>query len=59
MSIIDNKICVVGGGHWGKNHIRTLNDLGYLGGIVDSRIETIKTFKQQYPNIYYFQKILL
>jgi len=30
------KICVVGAGGWGKNHIRTLSDLDCLAGIVDS-----------------------
>ena len=30
------KICVIGAGPWGKNHIRTLNDMGYLHGIVDA-----------------------
>ena len=28
-------ICVVGGGRWGENHIRTLAELGLLGGIVE------------------------
>lgn len=27
------KICVVGAGHWGKNYIRTLAEVGALGGI--------------------------
>jgi UDP-2-acetamido-3-amino-2,3-dideoxy-glucuronate N-acetyltransferase len=30
-----NKICVIGAGGWGKNHINTLNRLGNLYGIVD------------------------
>ena len=30
------KICVVGAGGWGKNHIRTLAELGCLAGVVDS-----------------------
>jgi UDP-2-acetamido-3-amino-2,3-dideoxy-glucuronate N-acetyltransferase len=28
-------ICVVGGGRWGANHIRTLEELGVLGGFVE------------------------
>ena len=32
---MNKKICVVGAGHWGKNHIRTLNDLSALKGIVE------------------------
>ena len=27
--------CVIGAGNWGKNHIRTLNELDALAGIVE------------------------
>ena len=37
---MNRKICVVGGGRWGKNHIRTLNDMGNFGGIVETNQET-------------------
>ena len=30
------KLCVIGGGYWGKNHIKTLFELGNLGAIVES-----------------------
>ena len=33
---MNKKICVVGAGNWGKNHIETLSELGYLRGVVDS-----------------------
>lgn len=33
---MNKKICVVGGGYWGKNHIKTLYDMGYLGGIAET-----------------------
>ena len=36
-----NKVCVVGGGRWGKNHIQTLYDLGALGGIVELNIDNL------------------
>ena len=29
------KVCVIGAGRWGKNHIKTLWELGSLGGVVD------------------------
>lgn len=29
-------LCVVGVSRWGINHIRTLDKLGWLGGVVDS-----------------------
>jgi len=33
---MDKKLCVIGGGRWGQNHIRTLHDMGSLGGIVET-----------------------
>jgi UDP-2-acetamido-3-amino-2,3-dideoxy-glucuronate N-acetyltransferase len=35
MRVHGRSICVVGGGRWGANHIRTLDDLGMLGGFVE------------------------
>ena len=35
MKFNDVKICVVGGGNWGKNHLNTLDKIGNLGGLVD------------------------
>lgn len=40
-----SKICVVGAGKWGINHIKTLYDLGSLGGVVDndpSKLDFVK-----------------
>lgn len=45
------KICVVGVGRWGKNHVRTLADLGALAGIVDSNNDSIKWFEEKYPGV--------
>lgn len=47
----NNKICVVGAGYWGRNHIHTLNVLKILGGVVDSNIEALNEIKNKYPNI--------
>lgn len=33
---MNKKLCVVGGGYWGKNHIKTLYEMGNLGGIVET-----------------------
>lgn len=33
---MNRKICVIGGGYWGKNHIKTLHEMGNLGGIVET-----------------------
>ncbi len=52
-----NKICVVGGGYWGKNHIKTLNELGALGGVVDSNKETLSNYSNIYPNLNLYSSI--
>ena len=38
------KICVIGAGGWGKNHINTLNKLNVLNGIVDFNNELLNSF---------------
>ena len=48
---IGKKICVVGGGYWGNNHIRTLYEFGCLGGIVESNQETLNCFSEEYPDV--------
>ena len=44
------KICVVGAGPWGLNHIRTLQKIGSLGGVVDSDNSILESVKKQFPN---------
>lgn len=46
-------ICVVGAGYWGKNHIKTLNDLDCLYGIVEPNIQ----LQQKNQNLYSNSKI--
>ena len=43
------KLCVVGAGSWGKNHIRTLDKLGSLGGVVDLEKLALGRIKKEYP----------
>ena len=45
----NKKICVVGSGYWGKNHIRTFHELGTLGGIVESNAKVLDSLAQKYP----------
>ena len=49
--MLNKNVCVIGAGYWGKNHIRTLNELGYLGGIVETNQETLNGFSEQYPDV--------
>ena len=47
----DRKVCVVGAGHWGKNHIRTLYELDALGGIVENNTVLLQEISKSYPNV--------
>jgi len=51
------KVCVVGAGRWGKNHIRTLSELEALGGVVESNSEVLNSLKSTYPEIQYFSDL--
>lgn len=46
----EKRICVIGGGRWGQNHIRTLHEIGNLGGIVESNANRMKELLGKYPN---------
>ena len=51
------KICVVGAGYWGMNHVRTLNELNALGGVVDKDISVLNELKSNYSNCSTFSSI--
>ena len=46
---MDKKICVIGGGRWGQNHIRTLHQMGNLAGIVETNQQRLNELLSQYP----------
>ena len=48
---MNKKVCVVGAGDWGKNHIATLDSLDSLSAIVDFDQKTISRFQKLYPKI--------
>ncbi len=48
---MNKRICVVGGGRWGQNHIRTLNGMGCLSAIVESNAERLQEYLARYPNV--------
>ena len=54
---MNNSICVVGAGYWGKNHIRTLYELGLLGGIVESDRKVLKYLYDKYTKVNTYQNI--
>jgi UDP-2-acetamido-3-amino-2,3-dideoxy-glucuronate N-acetyltransferase len=43
------RVCVVGGGRWGKNHLRTLQELGCLAAFVEPHDATRSALSTQYP----------
>lgn len=45
------RICVVGGGRWGQNHVRTLNELSCLGGVCDVSPESLQRYEELYPDV--------
>lgn len=53
---LHKKICVVGGGYWGENHIKTLLKLDCLAGIVDTSDSILNKFKDYY-NIHLFTDV--
>ena len=50
-------ICVVGGGKWGMNHIKTLNQLSALGGVVDSDNTIRENVKQNFKDSKVFSSL--
>lgn len=42
-------ICVIGGGRWGENHIRTLFQMGNLAGIVENDAQRLDKLLLKYP----------
>ncbi len=50
-------ICVVGGGYWGENHLKTLHELGLLAGLVDIENSKRDKAKKKYSKILTFSCI--
>lgn len=52
-----DRICVVGAGGWGKNHVQTLHELGWLGGVVDIDARRRAELAEAYPGIAVFGSV--
>ena len=46
--MMEKQICVIGGGRWGENHIRTLHEMGNLGAVVDVSESRLAELKAKY-----------
>ena len=42
------RICVIGGGRWGENHIRTLSEIGALGAVVELNAARLAELREKY-----------
>ena len=51
---MSKKICTIGAGRWGKNHLRTLSSLGALAGIVETSPAKREILRRDYPGIELF-----
>ena len=51
------KVCVVGAGKWGINHIHTLDNLKSLGGVVEKDKLVIEKLKIDYPDCAFFDNL--
>ena len=51
------KICVIGGGYWGKNHISTLQSLDFLGGIVERDNNLRKKYHKLYKEVKIYDRV--
>ena len=42
------QICVIGGGRWGENHIRTLYEMGNLAAVVEPDEHRLQELEEKY-----------
>ncbi len=54
---MSKRVCVVGAGRWGKNHVQTLAKLGCLAGIVESDKGVLNSLGEKYPTVPTFSNI--
>jgi len=45
------RICAIGGGRWGQNHIKTLANLDCLAAIAEANPERLNELIKQYPDV--------
>jgi UDP-2-acetamido-3-amino-2,3-dideoxy-glucuronate N-acetyltransferase len=47
----NKKICVIGGGNWGENHIKALYRMGKLGAIVDNNSQRLNEILEKFKPV--------
>lgn len=53
----NKKICVIGAGKWGMNHVRTLFELKSLGAVVDENELVLKNISKNFSNCKVYQEL--
>ena len=53
----NKKLCVIGGGYWGENHIKSLYNMNLLGGVVDNNKDTLKKIEEKYNGVATFSDV--
>lgn len=53
----EKKICVIGAGRWGQNHIRTLDEMGNLGCVVETNQDQIDSLLKSYPKLKVYKEL--
>ena len=51
------KIAVIGAGHWGKNLVSNLDEMGHLEAVVDSSEELRSAIAEKYPDVRLFESV--
>ena len=52
-----NRVCLVGAGNWGKNYLKTLNNLSIDFVIVEQNDKLANKLKKTFPGITFYKKI--
>lgn len=47
----NKKICVIGAGAWGENHVKTLHRMGNLGGLVENNPQRLNEIMEKYKPV--------
>lgn len=51
------KICVIGAGRWGQNHIKTLVQMGCLAAVLEENKDKIKDLMKLYPDVRFCESL--
>ncbi|MGI6776586.1 MAG: Gfo/Idh/MocA family protein [Acetivibrionales bacterium] len=54
---VKKRICVIGGGRWGENHIRTLYEMGNLGAVVERDAKRLEELVRKYDLLKWHQSV--